>query len=147
MVDGSRCISPAQYRTVFFRLDQARKSFWHLFRLRVLCLIGAPQVFFRLDRRQDALHDRQRRRRTARHRDIHRNHVGDATAAGVTLAENAAGAAAIAEIQAKFNRLLERLDLGELDDFLILADFSAHERVRLVNNERGLKSLRHGTSG
>ena len=49
------------------------------------------------DRREDALQQRARRRRAAGDRDVDRDHVGDAAEARVALAEDAAGAAAIAD--------------------------------------------------
>src|SRR3989338_8632007 len=49
-----------------------------------------------LDGRQDALHQGQRRRRTAGHLDIHGNDVGHPAAGGIAFAEDAAAAAAVA---------------------------------------------------
>jgi len=49
------------------------------------------------DRRQNPLHNRRRAGRAAGHGDIHRDNRGHAAAACVTLAEDAAVAAAIAE--------------------------------------------------
>src|SRR5438477_6144439 len=51
----------------------------------------------RADRGEDALHDGHGSGRAAGNGDIHRDHVRDAAAARVALAENSAGAAAVAD--------------------------------------------------
>src|SRR5713101_626272 len=51
----------------------------------------------RADRREDALHDGDGSGRAAGNGDVHRDHVRDAAAARVALAENAARTAAVAD--------------------------------------------------